>query len=69
MRPSIVQTSTTPPLPYLLINGRSHALQKVSVSDMKNLNTLSQHTECRWQVFSLDRDNLTQRIKMELSRK
>ena len=57
------------PFTILIINGKSIVLQKFSISDMQNLKTVSKHTECRWQVFSLDRDNSTQRIKMELSGK
>ena len=33
-------------LPYLLITENSIVLQKISVSDAKNLKTVSQHTEC-----------------------
>ena len=44
-------------------------LQKVSFSDMQNRKTVSQHTECRWQVSLFNRDNLTQPIQMQLSRK
>ena len=36
---------------------------------MQNLKTLSSHNDCRWQVLSPDRDNLKQRIHMELSQK
>ena len=36
---------------------------------MQNLKTVSQHTACRWQLFSVDRDNITQRSQMELSGK
>ena len=36
---------------------------------MQNVKTCPQHTECRWQLFSLDRDNITQRSQMELSGK
>ena len=39
-------------LPYLLITTTSIVLQKVSVSDIENLKTVSQHTVCEWQVFS-----------------
>ena len=39
-------------LPYLLITRKSIVLQKVSVSDIENLETVSQHTVCEWQVFS-----------------
>ena len=40
------------PLPDLLITVNDIHMQKVYVSDMQNLKTVSQHTECRWQVFS-----------------
>ena len=40
------------PLPYLLISVKAIDLQKVSVSDMQNLKTVSKHTEFRWEVFS-----------------
>ena len=40
------------PLPDLLIIVKAVHLQKVSVSDMKNLKTVSQHTEWQLQVFS-----------------
>ena len=69
MPPNNFQIWKTAPLPYFSITGKSIVLQKVSVSDIQTLKTVSYHTECRWQVFSLDRDNLTQRIQMELSRK
>ena len=40
--PKIVQISQAPSLPYLLITGKSIIVsQKVSVSDMLNLKTLS----------------------------
>ena len=39
-------------LPYLLTTVKDVDLQKVPASDMQNLKTLSQHTECGWQVFS-----------------
>ena len=39
-------------LQYLLIAVKAIEFQKVSVSDMQNLKTVSQHTECQWQVFS-----------------
>ena len=41
--------------------------KKVSVSDMQNLKSLSKHTEVRWRVFSLDRDNITEQNQMEFS--
>ena len=52
MRPNIAEMSRTVPLPFLVIAVKAIVLQKVSVSDMQNLKTVSQHTECRWQVFS-----------------
>ena len=69
MPPNIVHICRTLPLATLLITGKSIVLQKGSVSDMQNLKTISEHTECRWEVFFLDRDNSMQRIQMELSRK
>ena len=39
-------------LPYLLITWKSIVLQKVSVSHIQNVQTVSQHTVCQWQVFS-----------------
>ena len=52
MPANIVEILRTAPLPYLLITVRAIVLQKVFVSDMQNLNTVSYQTECRWQVFS-----------------
>ena len=40
------------PLPYLLIALKAIDLQKVSLSDMQNLKTVSKHTEWQWEVFS-----------------
>ena len=39
-------------LPYLLITWKSIVLQKVSFSHIQNVETVSQHTVCQWQVFS-----------------
>ena len=50
--PNIVEICMTAPLPYLLIAVKAIDLQKVSFIDRKNLKTVSQHTECQWQVFS-----------------
>ena len=36
---------------------------------MQNLKTVSYYTECPWQLFCFDRDNITQRSQMELSGK
>ena len=41
MRQNIVDMSRTAPLPYLLIALKTIVLQKVSVSDMQNLKTVS----------------------------
>ena len=41
MRPMIVEICMAEPLPYLLIAVEVIDFQKVSVSNMKNLNTLS----------------------------
>ena len=41
MRPVIVEICMAEPLPYLLVAVKVIDFQKVSVSDMKNLNTLS----------------------------
>ena len=41
MPQNIVEISMAAPLPYLLITVKAIVLQKVSVSDMQNLNTLS----------------------------
>ena len=38
-------------LPYLLITVKDVDWQKVPVSDIQNLKTFSEHTECPWQVF------------------
>ena len=57
------------PLPHLLIAVKEIVLQKLSVSDMQNLKTLSEHSECRWQVFSFKRDNLMKPIEMQVSPK
>ena len=40
------------PLKDLLIAVNGIDLQKVSVTDMQNLETVSELTECLWQVFS-----------------
>ena len=40
------------PLPYLLIAMKAIDFQKVSLSDMQNLKTVSEHTEWQLQVFS-----------------
>ena len=40
MRAKIVEMSRTAPLPYLLITVKRIVLQKVSVSDMQNVNTV-----------------------------
>ena len=47
MHPDIVEMSRTAPLPYLLITVKEIVLQKVPVSDMQNLKTFYQQTECR----------------------
>ena len=39
--PTLLKYEPLPPLPYLLINTKSVKLQKVSVSDMQNLKTVS----------------------------
>ena len=57
------------PLHHLLITGKPIVLQKVYISDIQNPKTVSNYTECRWQLFSLDKDNITQRSQMELSAK
>ena len=41
MRPNIVEIWMAAPLPYLLITVKAIDLQKVSVSDMENLKTVS----------------------------
>ena len=41
MRPKIVEICMAEPLPYLLIAVKTILLQKVSASDMQNLNTAS----------------------------
>ena len=41
MRPNIVEMSRTAALPYLLVTVKAIVLQKVSASDMQNLNTVS----------------------------
>ena len=41
MRPNIVEMSRTAPLPHLLITVKTIGFQKVSVSDMQNLKTVS----------------------------
>ena len=38
---NIAQILRTTPLPYLLITGKAIVLQKISVSDMQNLKTVS----------------------------
>ena len=55
------------PLPYLLITVQAIELQNIGVSGMRNLfpNTLSANSR-----YSLhNRDNLTESIEMQLSRK
>ena len=41
MRPNIVEICMAEPLPYLFIPVKAIELQKVSVSEMKNLKTVS----------------------------
>ena len=41
MRPNIVEICMVESLPYLLITVKAMDLQKVSVSDMQNLKTVS----------------------------
>ena len=41
MRQNIVEILRTAPLPYLLITVKAMVLQKLSVSDMENLKTVS----------------------------
>ena len=58
------------PLPYLLIAVKAIDFQKVSVSDMENLSKLFPNTlsaDGKYSVFK--RDNLTQPIQMQVSRK
>ena len=57
------------PLPYLLIAVKAIDLQKVSVSDMQNLYTLSKSLSAYGKSSLFNRGNLTQRISMLLSRK
>ena len=67
MRPNIVQTWKTPPVPYLLITANAIVLQQVSVGDIQILklfpNTLS--ADCKYSLR--DTDNLTQWNQMQLS--
>ena len=56
-------------LPYLLITAKSILLQKVSISYIKNLKTVSYILYAKRRYSLLARDNLTQRIQMLLSRK
>ena len=37
---------------YLSINVKAIELEKVSLSNMQNVRTISEHTDCRSQVFS-----------------
>ena len=58
------------PLPYLLIAVKEIDFQRVSVSDMQNLSKLFPNTLSADGKYSLlNRDNLTQPIQMQLSRK
>ena len=58
------------PLPYLLIAVKEIDFQKVSVSDMQNLSKLFPNTLSADGKYSLlNRDNLTQEIHMQVSRK
>ena len=42
------------PLLYLFITVQAIDFQNVSLIDIQNVKTVSYHTECQWQVFSLD---------------
>ena len=41
MHPNIVQIGIKAPLPYFLITGKSIVVQKVYISDIQNLKTVS----------------------------
>ena len=67
--PNTVETSTTPPLPYLLITVKASELEKTFLVICKGIrlfvNTLTADDKC----FLLNRDNSRQPIQMELSKK
>ena len=70
MRPNIVEICMAEPLRYLFINVKAIDIQKVSVSNMQNLSKLFPNTMSADGKYSLlNRDNLTQPIQMQLSRK
>ena len=46
-RAQTLEIITTARLPHLLINVKAIELEKVSLSDMKNLRTVSEHIDCR----------------------
>ena len=51
-RQNIVEILMAGSLPYLFVTVKAIDLQKVSLSDMQNLKTVSKHTEWQWELFS-----------------
>ena len=52
MGPNTAKISTKAPSTYLSINMKGIELEKVSLSNMKNLPTVCEHIDCQSQVFS-----------------
>ena len=59
----------TAPLPYLLINVKAIDLKKVCLCQTPNLKTVFNTLSADGKYSLLNRDNLTQPIQMQLSRK
>ena len=57
----------TPLLPYLLVTLKEIKFQKVSHSDMQNIRNVFNTLPAGHKYSLLNRDNLTQPIKMRLS--
>ena len=69
MRTKIVEISRTAPLPYLLITVKTMVLQKVSVVICKISRLFPNRVSADRKYSLLNRNNLTQPIQMQLSRK
>ena len=66
MAPNTVQIWTAPPLPYLFITATVIEFEKLSLSNIQNLETVNTFTvDDKYSV--LNRDNLTQPIQTQLS--
>ena len=69
MRPNIVEICMAAPLPYLLITVKAIDFQKVSVTDIQISRLFPNTLGADGKYSLLNRDNLTQSIQMQLSRK